>query len=117
MPPYPHLFAPLALRGRTARNRIVFGAHFTMFSEPSRRFGEPGFFGERLARYLEPRAANGVGVVIAGQAHVHPTTAYQMANNAIAWDAAAIPHLERVAAAVRAHGPLALLQLAHNGGV
>src|SRR5689334_8298247 len=54
VPPYPHLFAPLALRGRTARNRVVFGAHFTMFTEPAARFGEPGFFGERLARYLEP---------------------------------------------------------------
>jgi hypothetical protein len=28
-----------------ARNRIVFGAHFTMFSEPSPTWGEPGHFG------------------------------------------------------------------------
>jgi 2,4-dienoyl-CoA reductase-like NADH-dependent reductase (Old Yellow Enzyme family) len=115
--PYPHLFAPLPLGRRTARNRIVFGAHFTMFSEPAPRFGEPGYFGERLGRYLERRAAHEVGVVIAGQAHVHPTTAYQMPNNAVAWEEAAIPHFRRVTEPVRRHGALALLQLAHNGGV
>jgi 2,4-dienoyl-CoA reductase-like NADH-dependent reductase (Old Yellow Enzyme family) len=114
---YPRLFSPLRLGPRTAKNRIVFGAHFTMFSEPAARYGEPGFFGERLGRYLSLRAAHDVGVVIAGQAHVHPTTAYQMQNNAIAWDEAAIPHFERVTAPVKAHGALALLQLAHNGGV
>jgi 2,4-dienoyl-CoA reductase-like NADH-dependent reductase (Old Yellow Enzyme family) len=114
---HPHLFAPLTLRGRTAKNRVVFGAHFTMFTEPAARFGEPGFFGERLGRYLERRAAHDVGIVIAGQAHVHPTTAYQMANNAVAWDPRAVPHFARVAAPVKAHGALALLQLAHNGGV
>jgi len=114
---YPHLFAPLPLGARTAKNRIVFGAHFTMFTEPAARYGEPGFFGERLGRYLERRAAADVGIVIAGQAHVHPTTAYQMQNNAAAWDEAAIPHLERVSEPIRRHGALALLQLAHNGGV
>jgi 2,4-dienoyl-CoA reductase-like NADH-dependent reductase (Old Yellow Enzyme family) len=114
---FPHLFAPLALGRRTAKNRVVFGAHFTMFSEPADRFGEPGFFGARLGRYLERRAAHDVGIVIAGQAHVHPTTAYQMANNAVAWDERAVPHFARVAEPVKAHGALALLQLAHNGGV
>jgi 2,4-dienoyl-CoA reductase (NADPH2) len=113
----PHLFTPLAIGRHTARNRIVFGAHFTMFTEPAARYGEPGFFGERLGHYLERRAAADVGVVIAGQAHVHPTTAYQMQNNAVAWDEAAIPHFERVSAPIRRHGALALLQLAHNGGV
>jgi 2,4-dienoyl-CoA reductase-like NADH-dependent reductase (Old Yellow Enzyme family) len=114
---YPHLFSPLALGPCRAKNRIVFGAHFTMFTEPGGRVGEPGWFGERLGRYLERRAAHDVGIVIAGQAHVHPTTAYQMAHNAIAWDERAVPHLARVAAPVKAHGALALLQLAHNGGV
>jgi len=115
--PFPHLFAPLDVGRRRAKNRIVFGAHFTMFTEPAARYGEPGFFGERLGRYLERRASHDVGIVIAGQAHVHPTTAYQMQNNASAWDEAAIPHLARVAEPIRRHGALAILQLAHNGGV
>ncbi|HTY19173.1 MAG TPA: FAD-dependent oxidoreductase [Myxococcota bacterium] len=114
---YPHLFAPLRIGPLESRNRIVFGAHFTMYSEPAPRWGEPGFYGERLGRYLAERARGGAGVVIAGQAQVHPTTAYQMANNAAAWPDEAVPHLERVARAVHEHGALAFLQLAHNGGV
>jgi 2,4-dienoyl-CoA reductase-like NADH-dependent reductase (Old Yellow Enzyme family) len=113
--PFPRLFSPLRLGPHTARNRIVFGAHFTMYSEPARRFGEPGFYGERLGRYLAERPD--VGVVIAGQSQVHPTTAYQMPNNAAAWDEGAIPHFEKLTSQVRGTGALALLQLAHNGGV
>jgi 2,4-dienoyl-CoA reductase-like NADH-dependent reductase (Old Yellow Enzyme family) len=114
---FPHLFAPLRIGPLEARNRIVFGAHFTMFSEPSPVFGEPGFFGDRLGRYLAERARGGAGVVIAGQAQVHPTTAYQMQNNANAWDAGSVPHFRRLTSRVRAHGALVFLQLAHNGGV
>jgi len=114
---YPHLFSPLRIGPLEARNRVVCGAHFTMFTEPSATWGEPGFFGERYGRYLGERARGGAGVVIAGQAQVHPSTAYQMLNNAIAWDEAAIPHFARVTAPIRAHGALAFLQLAHNGGV
>src|SRR5215813_717785 len=88
-----------------------------MFSEPAPMFGEPGYFGERLGRYLADRADGGAGVIIAGQAQVHPTTAYQMANNAVAWDEAAVPHFKQVTEPIHAHGALAFLQLAHNGGV
>jgi 2,4-dienoyl-CoA reductase-like NADH-dependent reductase (Old Yellow Enzyme family) len=114
---YPNLFSALRIGPLESRNRIVCGAHFTMFTEPSDTWGEPGFFGERYGRYLAERARGGAGVVIAGQAQVHPTTAYQMANNAVAWDEAAIPQFRHVTAAIREHGALAFLQLAHNGGV
>lgn len=115
--PYSRLLSPLRIGPVEARNRVVFGAHFTMFSEPSDRWGEPGFYGERLGRYLEERAAGGVGTVIAGQAQVHPTTAYQMSNNANAWDEASVAHFERLTTRVHDHDSRVLLQLAHNGGV
>lgn len=114
---FPHLFAPLRIGPVEARNRVVFGAHFTMYSEPAPVWGEPGFYGDRLGRYLAERARGGAGIVIAGQAQVHPTTAYQMHNNAVAWDPASVPHFRRLTSRVRAHGALAFLQLAHNGGV
>lgn len=114
---FPHLFKPLRIGPVESRNRIVFGAHFTMFSEPAPVWGEPGFMGARQGRYLAERARGGAGVVIAGQAHVHPTTAYQMPNNAVAWDEASIPHFERVTSPIHEHGSLAFIQLAHNGGV
>jgi 2,4-dienoyl-CoA reductase-like NADH-dependent reductase (Old Yellow Enzyme family)/thioredoxin reductase len=100
-----------------ARNRVVCGAHFTMYTEPDRTYGEPGFYGERYGRYLSEYARGGVGTVIGGQAQVHPTTAYQMHNNAAAWDPDCVPHLRRVSEQIQAHGALAFLQLAHNGGV
>ena len=114
---YPRLFAPLHLGPVVARNRVVCGAHFTMYTEPNRTYGEPGFYGERYGRYLAEYARGGVGTVIAGQAQVHPTTAYQMHNNAAAWDPDCVPHLRRVSEQIQEHGALAFLQLAHNGGV
>ena len=114
---FPRLFSPLRIGPLEARNRIVFGAHFTMFSEPARTWGEPGFHGERLGRYVEDRARGGAGVIIVGQTQVHPTTAYQMTNNAAAWDEAAVPHFRRVTEPIHRHGALAFIQLAHNGGV
>jgi 2,4-dienoyl-CoA reductase-like NADH-dependent reductase (Old Yellow Enzyme family) len=115
--PYPRLFSPLRIGPHVARNRVVFGAHFTMFSEPAPSYGEPGYYGERVAHYLGARARGGAGVIILGQAQVHPTTAYQMNNNAVAWREESIPHFERVSARIREHGALAFVQLAHNGGV
>lgn len=99
-----------------SRNRIVVGAHFTQFTEPTTP-GEPGYYGARYARYLAEFARGGAGIVIGGQAAVHPTTAYQMPNNACAWDPAAVPGLTEVAGAVHEEGALVFLQLAHNGGV
>jgi len=114
--PFPNLFSPLRIGPVESRNRIVVGAHFTQFTEPTTP-GEPGFYGARYARYLGEFARGGAGVVIGGQAAVHPTTAYQMPNNACAWDEAAVPGLTEVADAVHEHGALCFLQLAHNGGV
>ena len=54
---YPHLFSPLGIGPVESRNRVVLGAHFTQFSEPSPVWGEPGFAGARLGRYLAEGAA------------------------------------------------------------
>lgn len=109
------LFEPLCIGPVTSRNRVVFGAHFTMFSEPNPIYGEPGFFGERHGRYSADRAAGGAGVVIVGHAHVHPSTAYSMRNNAMAWVDESIPHFRRVTDPIHEHGALAFIQLSHSG--
>jgi 2,4-dienoyl-CoA reductase-like NADH-dependent reductase (Old Yellow Enzyme family) len=114
---YPHLFSPLRIGPLESRNRIVCGAHFTQFTEPNQTWGEPGFYGRRYGRYLGDIARGGAGVVIAGQAQVHPTTAYQMPNNAAAWPEEAIPDFERVTGPIHDYGALAFIQLVHNGGV
>ena len=114
---YPNLLSPLPVGPVELRNRVVMGAHFTMFTEPNPVIGEPGFYGRRLGRYLAERARGGVGAVIAGQTAVHPTTAYQMPNNAQAWSEAAVPHFAALTEQVHEHGALAFIQLTHNGGV
>ncbi|HZJ25908.1 MAG TPA: FAD-dependent oxidoreductase [Acidimicrobiia bacterium] len=111
------LFSPLRVGPCESRNRVVFGAHFTMYGEPNQVYGEPGFYGERYGRYLARVARGGAGIVIAGQAQVHPTSAYQMHNNAQVWDPACVRHLRDVTDPIHAAGSLAFLQLAHNGGV
>lgn len=111
------LFAPLSVGPRELRNRVVLGAHFTMFTEPSPTWGEPGFYGARYGRYLAERARGGVAAVIAGETAVSPNTAYKMPNNANGWDPACVPHYRALTEPVHAHGALAFLQLTHSGAM
>lgn len=112
--PHEALHRPLRLGPVTARNRVVFGAHRTLFAEPSSTYGEPGLVGERLAGYLAERAAGGVGTVICGPNAVHPD-AVGLANTAVAWDRQVIAGWSLLASAVQAHGALAFVQLSHGG--
>ena len=117
MTPYPRLFEPLAVGPVTLRNRVVCGAHFTMFTEPNAVWGEPGFYGRRYGRYLADRARGGAAAVIAGETAVAPNTAYKMPNNANGWDPACIPHYRSLTEQVHEHGALAFLQLTHSGAM
>ena len=94
------------------------GAHFTMYTEPARTYGEPGFYGERYGRYLAEYARGGVGTVIAGPgagaSRPRPTRCTTTPRRGIP---TCVPHLRRVSEQIQEHGALAFLQLAHNGGV
>jgi 2,4-dienoyl-CoA reductase-like NADH-dependent reductase (Old Yellow Enzyme family) len=111
------LFEPLQVGPIALRNRVVFGAHFTMFTEPNPVWGEPGFYGRRYGRYLADRARGGVAAVIAGETAVAPNTAYKMPNNANGWDPDCIPHYEELTAQVHEHGAHAFIQLTHSGAM
>jgi 2,4-dienoyl-CoA reductase-like NADH-dependent reductase (Old Yellow Enzyme family) len=116
--PYPLLFSPLRIGPIELRNRIVMGAHSTLFSEPNQVYGEPGYYGRRMGAYVGDRAKGGAGAVIVGQTAVHPSTAYQLLPNpGSAWEEAAIPHFEDLTSQVHDHGAKAMIQLTHNGGV
>ncbi|MCB1026394.1 MAG: NAD-binding protein, partial [Microthrixaceae bacterium] len=115
--PGPHdaLHRPLRLGPVTAPNRVVFGAHHTLFAEPSDTYGEPGLVGPRMVRYLAERAAGGVGTVVCGPLAVHPDSAAMAPNTPIAWDRRVIGGWSLLANAVHEHGALAMVQLAHGG--
>ncbi|HSO95759.1 MAG TPA: FAD-dependent oxidoreductase [Acidimicrobiia bacterium] len=117
MPAYPSLFQPLTVGPVRLRNRLIFGAHFTMFTEPNPVWGEPGFFGRRYGRYLADRARGGVAAVIAGETAVAPNTAYKMPNNANGWDPDCIPHYVALTDQVHEHEALAFIQLTHSGAM
>ncbi|MCU1451976.1 MAG: NemA [Acidimicrobiales bacterium] len=114
---YPHLFRPLKVGPIELRNRVLMGAHFTMFAEANPRYGEPGFYGERMGQYMADRAKGGVGAVVVGQTSVHPGAAYQMPNNAQAWTEESIPHFTTLTSLVHEHGAKAFIQLNHAGAV
>ncbi|MEX0666385.1 MAG: FAD-dependent oxidoreductase [Acidimicrobiia bacterium] len=116
-PNHPLLFQPLKVGPLELRNRVICGAHFTMFSEPNPVWGEPGFYGRRYGRYLADRARGGVAVVIAGETAVAPNTAYKMPNNANGWDEACVPHYLDLTSQVHEHGALAFVQLTHSGAM
>ncbi|HEY8217721.1 MAG TPA: FAD-dependent oxidoreductase [Acidimicrobiia bacterium] len=111
------LFEPLRVGPLELRNRVIFGAHFTMFTEPNPVWGEPGFYGRRYGRYLADRARGGVAAVIAGETAVAPNTAYKMPNNANGWDPEAVPHFEQLTSQVHEHGAAAFIQLTHSGAM
>jgi 2,4-dienoyl-CoA reductase-like NADH-dependent reductase (Old Yellow Enzyme family) len=111
------IFEPLRVGPLELRNRVIFGAHFTMFTEPNPVWGEPGFYGRRYGRYLADRARGGVAAVIAGETAVSPNTAYKMPNNANGWDPECIPHYEQLTSQVHEHGAHAFIQLTHSGAM
>ena len=114
---FERLLAPVRVGPVELRNRVLCGAHFTMFTEPNPVWGEPGFYGRRYGGYLAERAAGGVAAVIAGETAVAPNTAYKMPNNANGWDPACIPHYEALTSQVHEHGAHAFIQLTHSGAM
>ena len=74
-----------------------------------------GRFTDQAVAYYRERAAGGVGLVIIGATHVHPSSlAAPLAIGSI-YDDRAIEPLARVAAAVHAEGAKLAIQLLHTG--
>jgi NADPH2 dehydrogenase len=104
----PDLLSPLSFAGLTLRNRIVMPP---MWSGQANLDGQVN---DRIIDYHRQRAAAGCGLVIVEHAFVHPRGRHS-ATQIGAHSDAMIPMLERLAAAVRAEGAVACMQLAHAG--
>ena len=104
---FPHLLAPLTLRGIELKNRIVMPAHGSAMASD-------GHITERYPAYLAARAKGGAGLIIMEAASVHETGV-----GAGRWvnihDDTCIPGFRRVAEAVHAHGTPLFGQLYHPG--
>ena len=101
------LAGTVALGGRTAPSRVVFGPHET-------NLGTGRAFSDRHVAYYAARAAGGAGVVVTETASVHPSDwPYERAPLASACG----PGLARRALeACRPHGTVVLAGLGHAGG-
>ena len=107
MTQHPRLMSPVALRGHTLRNRIVFGAHTANMSEnglPGRQFGA----------YLLERAKGGAAMIVAEPMPVHRTGVLTRGNYLVQ-DDAVIPGFRAITDAVKAEGAVILQQLYHIG--
>lgn len=107
MTQHPRLMAPLALRGETLRNRIVFGAHTANMSDQ-------GLPGPRFGGYLLERALGGAAMIVAEPMPVHRTGVLTRGNY-LHSDDQVIPGFRKITEDVKAAGAMILQQLYHIG--
>lgn len=101
---------PITVGGVTWPNRVVFLPCTTNYATPE------GLVTDRQVAYYAARAAGGVGTVTVEGAY--PSPEGRGGSNQLAADRdEVVPGLARIAAAVRAHGAVPILQLLHCGGV
>ncbi len=105
---FPNLFTPIALRHKTLRNRIVFGAHTANMSEG-------GLPVDRHFGYYRERARGGAAMIV-----VEPTPAHRTGvltrGNFRHDDDSVITHFRRITDACHEHGAVMIHQIYHVGG-
>ncbi len=103
-----HLLAPLSLSGLTFRNRIAMPPMWSGQARPD------GSVTDKIVEYHRVRAAAGCGLITVEHSFVHPGGRHS-ATQIGAHDDAMIPGLARLAAAIKAEGAVACLQISHAG--
>ncbi|PZO80605.1 MAG: oxidoreductase [Mesorhizobium amorphae] len=104
---FKRLFTPATLRGRTLRNRIVFGAH-------TANMARDGLPTEQHAAYYAERAIGGAAMIVVEPVPVHQA-AVLTRGNFLPSDDRVVPHFRKVTDAIRGNGALAIQQLYHVG--
>ena len=104
---FPHLFAPLHIRGTVIRNRIMSTGHDTVLPVD-------GTVNDALIAYHVARARGGVGLIVTQVAGVHDTARYT-SHLLMATTDDCIPGYRRLAEALHAEGATVFSQLFHPG--
>ena len=97
---FPKLFSPVALRGRTLKNRIVFGAH-------TANMGVDGLPSDRHHGYYRERARGGAAMIVVEPVPVHRTTVITRGNFRHQ-DDSVIPHFRRITETCHGYGTVML---------
>ena len=104
---FPHVFRPIALGPRIARNRIFVPAHTTSYGEDNRP-------SERHLAYHRERARGGAAMLVFEGIRVHRSSLGRR-QGVNGYEREAIPHFARIAKAVQAEGALLFGQVIHLG--
>ncbi|SEC05261.1 2,4-dienoyl-CoA reductase [Pseudomonas saponiphila] len=104
---FPHLFAPLQIRGKRLKNRIMSSGHDT--SMPT-----DNLVNDQLIAYHRARAEGGAGLIVLQVAGVHDSARYT-SHVLMATDDACIDGYRRLAESCHAHGTVVLSQIFHPG--
>jgi NADPH2 dehydrogenase len=110
------LFSPLSFAGLRTRNRIVMPPMATAIEGPGGARSDDGIpSGSTLAYYRE-RSQNGVGMIIVEHTYVSKCGKAHKGQLGLHSDSA-VESFDRLAAAIRAGGAVAAIQLNHAGSV
>ena len=104
---FPHLFSPLRIGRRQARNRVFRAATATNLAE---KFD----VSERLLAHYATLARGGAGVIVTEAMRLHPSSVMR-GSNIPGFDPKIIPGLTRWAETVHAAGALMIGQVNHSG--
>lgn len=108
---YPHLFSKWTLRNTEVRNKVVFPPTCpTWVSDPW-----SGVFTDMAVDYYEERAKGGVGLIIIGGTHVHPSSLSAPMLMPQLHNDNNIEPLRKIADAVHKHDCKLAIQLWHSG--
>lgn len=104
---FPHLFSPIKLAGKQARNRVMRVATLTNTVDNSEVTDATLAIYRRMAR-------GGTGIIVTEGARVHPSNTGG-GHNLQLYLPKSIPSLARLARVIRDEGALSIIQLNHNG--
>ena len=104
----PNLLSSLSVAGFTLRNRIVMPPMWSGQARPD------GQVTDQIVEYHRVRAAAGCGLITVEHSFVHPGGRHSATQIGV-HDDAMVPGLARLAAAIKAEGAVACLQIAHAG--
>jgi len=104
--PFPHLFSPVTIGGKTLKHRLNFGAHTANMSAD-------GLPAERHLGYYLERALGGAAMIVVEPVPVHRTGVLTRGN--FRQDDGVIPPFRRITDACHEHGTVMIQQLYHVG--
>lgn len=105
--PFPNLFSPIAIAGKTIRNRIMSTGHDTTLPDD-------GLVNDAYIAYQQSRALGGVGLIVLQVSAVHESARYS-SHVLMATDDNCINGYRKMADAIHQHGALVYGQLFHPG--